>query len=449
MKLPVDLIYRPPGSKNKTATQVDDFRENLQRYHELIWKTQHRVLARENARDQGRSQPDIPVGELVYCFIPVLPPGFSPKLDSHWAGPFKVIKRPTASLVVIRPHGTWTTSTTERTVVINRVKAVDPDEEDETTEWGEFLDKVDWISDPDAEHVAGPVPPANSSEPGPPTEPPEAAGLPIHEEQTADAREAQRQDDKGEPEKPNPDSGVTTRGQAKRLALALQAEQAALSQGLTQQQAGDAADTHQRRRQYSGGPVSHTTETRHRRDAINSPYTTNRATTRSLSRLGAGEVELEDSSTDAEFGTPPSGSPPPLGPGLDVEIPDPAAEVEATANAATATAADASSHLYPDLDATLTAESAATSSATSATSLPAPSREPTPSGSLFPPAGRQQPPSRPAPPPPPPNQSRFRPLGRGAALAVSRAGRGLSQSRTGPTPDAKTGNSQTHPPKGK
>lgn len=94
MRLPLDLMYRPPNIERSRSDYIQETREALLRAYEIARENLN--LAHERQKDyydrrtQGtRFKP----GDSVWLWSPVLQKGVAPKFHEPWTGPFKVVKR--------------------------------------------------------------------------------------------------------------------------------------------------------------------------------------------------------------------------------------------------------------------------------------------------------------------------------------------------------------------
>ena len=87
-------------------------------------KVQRTGIMRENARFQGRSKPNFKVGDFCYYFLARVKRGLSKKLQSHWIGPWKIVRVISDSLVIIYPTGSWCVKPREVAAIVNRLKSV-------------------------------------------------------------------------------------------------------------------------------------------------------------------------------------------------------------------------------------------------------------------------------------------------------------------------------------
>ena len=123
--LPVDLVFpfnKPEGIS--WSTHVENLKLKLSQLCEQMCKVQRTGLMRENARFQGRSKPNFKVGDFCYYFLARVKRGLSKKLQSHWIGPWKIVRVISDSLVIIYPTGSWCVKPREVAAIVNRLKSV-------------------------------------------------------------------------------------------------------------------------------------------------------------------------------------------------------------------------------------------------------------------------------------------------------------------------------------
>ena len=94
MRLPLDIMYRPPGIEQNRTEYVREQRTSLQDAY---------VTVRENLQSAHQRQKDyydrlthgerFKPGEFVWLWSPVIPRGVAPKFYETWIGLFKVTKR--------------------------------------------------------------------------------------------------------------------------------------------------------------------------------------------------------------------------------------------------------------------------------------------------------------------------------------------------------------------
>lgn len=125
--MPIDLIFPLPRPDGQTwANYVLNLRRRFQNLFEQVCRTQRTNITIDQGRVQGRSKSTIKVGDLVYYFMNRIKRGLSKKLQNRWIGPFVVKRRPTDSLAVIYPHGSWAKNPREIATIVSRLKVVDP-----------------------------------------------------------------------------------------------------------------------------------------------------------------------------------------------------------------------------------------------------------------------------------------------------------------------------------
>ena len=128
--LPVDLVFpfdRKAGRSwsNYLETQKLWFSD----LSEKICKYQNTGIMRDNSRFQARSGPTFKVGDRCYYFLGRVKRGLSKKLQTRWIGPFEVKTVVSEALVVIYPVGSWSTNPREIATTIQRLRKVDPQED--------------------------------------------------------------------------------------------------------------------------------------------------------------------------------------------------------------------------------------------------------------------------------------------------------------------------------
>jgi hypothetical protein len=95
VRLPIDLVT---GRPNDIPLGVDEYTDNLQKkledvHHyvrDRIKLTSRRMKTRYDVHASG---PLFKEGDLVWLYNPQRKKGFSPKLQRHWEGPYKIVKR--------------------------------------------------------------------------------------------------------------------------------------------------------------------------------------------------------------------------------------------------------------------------------------------------------------------------------------------------------------------
>ena len=94
MRLPLDIIYRPPEKEQSHQAFVVEIREQLHRAYDT---TRDRLnLAHQRQKDyyDRRTHGErFRVGDSVWLWSPVLEKGVAPKFYEPWTGPMKISKR--------------------------------------------------------------------------------------------------------------------------------------------------------------------------------------------------------------------------------------------------------------------------------------------------------------------------------------------------------------------
>ena len=94
MRLPLDIIYRPPLTEKSRADYANDVRCTLEQAYETVREKLH--LAHERQKDyyDRRSHGSrYQSGDSVWLFNPAPQKGVAPKFLEQWTGPYKVTKR--------------------------------------------------------------------------------------------------------------------------------------------------------------------------------------------------------------------------------------------------------------------------------------------------------------------------------------------------------------------
>ena len=95
MSLPLDLMYQPPEHSEPSSLkkQVLERQEAIRKAFELVRRnTTAQQLRRSALYNRKVHGPVYKEGDCVLLHYPVTPPGCSPKLSSHWCGPYRIIK---------------------------------------------------------------------------------------------------------------------------------------------------------------------------------------------------------------------------------------------------------------------------------------------------------------------------------------------------------------------
>ena len=95
MSLPLDLMYQPPEHSEPSCLkkQVLERQEAIRKAFELVRRnTTAQQLRRSALYNRKVHEPVYNEGDCVLLHYPVTPPGCSPKLSSHWRGPYRIIK---------------------------------------------------------------------------------------------------------------------------------------------------------------------------------------------------------------------------------------------------------------------------------------------------------------------------------------------------------------------
>ena len=95
MSLPLDLMYQPPEHSEPSSLRklVLDRQEAIRKAFELVRRnTTAQQLRRSALCNRKVHGPVSKEGYCVLLYYPVTPPGYSPKLSSHWRGPYRIIK---------------------------------------------------------------------------------------------------------------------------------------------------------------------------------------------------------------------------------------------------------------------------------------------------------------------------------------------------------------------
>ena len=94
MRLPLDIMYRPPGTEQSRTECVRELRTSLQdAYVTVRDKLQLAHQRQKDYYDRRTHGERFKTGESVWLWSPVIPKGVAPKFHEPWTGPFKVTKR--------------------------------------------------------------------------------------------------------------------------------------------------------------------------------------------------------------------------------------------------------------------------------------------------------------------------------------------------------------------
>ena len=126
--LPVDLIFPLQRKEGKSwSNYVEHLKLTYQRLYKQMCEHEMTTLALDAPHYQGRSPTEYQENDLVYYFLGRISRGVSKKLQSRWIGPFKIVKKVSESLVVIKPEGSWSTNPKEIATIVSRLRKVDKD----------------------------------------------------------------------------------------------------------------------------------------------------------------------------------------------------------------------------------------------------------------------------------------------------------------------------------
>ena len=93
MRLPLDIIYRPPDKKQSHQAFLTYFREKLHRaydtYRDRLKLAHQRQKDYYDRRTHGER---FKVGDSLWLWSPALENGVAPKFHEPWTGPMKVSK---------------------------------------------------------------------------------------------------------------------------------------------------------------------------------------------------------------------------------------------------------------------------------------------------------------------------------------------------------------------
>ena len=94
MRLPLDIIYRPPSKEQSYQAFVAEIREQLHRAYDTARDRLYLALQRQQDYYDRRTQGErFRVGDSVWLWSPVLEKGMAPKIHEPWTGPVKISKR--------------------------------------------------------------------------------------------------------------------------------------------------------------------------------------------------------------------------------------------------------------------------------------------------------------------------------------------------------------------
>ena len=94
MRLPLDIMYRPPGTEQTRTEYVRELRTSLQDAHGTVREKLRLAQQRQKDYYDRRTHGErVKPGESVWLYSPVIPKGVAPKFHEPWTGPFKVTKR--------------------------------------------------------------------------------------------------------------------------------------------------------------------------------------------------------------------------------------------------------------------------------------------------------------------------------------------------------------------
>ena len=125
--MPVDMIF-PLRRKEGTSwsNYIEHLKMTYQRIYQKMCDHELKVISLDAPHYQGRKAMDLQVDDIVYYFLARVTRGLSKKLQSRWIGPFRIIRKVSESLVVIKPEGTWATHK-EIPTIVSRLRKVDKD----------------------------------------------------------------------------------------------------------------------------------------------------------------------------------------------------------------------------------------------------------------------------------------------------------------------------------
>ena len=125
--MPFDMIF-PLRRKEGTSwsNYIEHLKMTYQRIYQKMCDHELKVISLDAPHYQGRKAMDLQVDDIVYYFLARVSRGLSKKLQSRWIGPFRIIRKVSESLVVIKPEGTWATHK-EIPTIVSRLRKVDKD----------------------------------------------------------------------------------------------------------------------------------------------------------------------------------------------------------------------------------------------------------------------------------------------------------------------------------
>ena len=126
--LPVDLIFPLRRKEGRSwSNYIEHLKLTYQRLYKQMCENEMTTIALDAPHYQGRSAAEFNENDLVYYFLGRISRGISKKLQSRWIGPFKIVKKVSESLVVIKPEGTWSSNPKEIVTIVSRLRKVDKD----------------------------------------------------------------------------------------------------------------------------------------------------------------------------------------------------------------------------------------------------------------------------------------------------------------------------------
>ena len=94
VRLPLDIIYRPPSQDLSRTQYAQDIRRALERaYDTARSKLQLSHERQEDYYDRQTRGERFKPGDSVWLWSPAVKKGIAPKFHEPWTGPFKVTKR--------------------------------------------------------------------------------------------------------------------------------------------------------------------------------------------------------------------------------------------------------------------------------------------------------------------------------------------------------------------
>ena len=126
--LPVDMIFPLKRKEGRSwSNYVEHLRLTYQRLYKRMCEHEMTTIALDSPHYQGRSADEFKEDDLVYYFLGRISRGISKKLQSRWIGPFKIVRKVSESLVVIKPEGSWSSNPKEISTIVSRLRKVDKD----------------------------------------------------------------------------------------------------------------------------------------------------------------------------------------------------------------------------------------------------------------------------------------------------------------------------------